>query len=121
MTRVILDEGVPKRLARKLRELGIDATAFPNEMKQLSNGALLAAFEQQGFSVLVTNDKKMQFQQNMARRKLAIVVLPTNIQIYVFAQLSEIAEAIGRVRPGEILQVASPNAARKSLSKDRQS
>jgi hypothetical protein len=35
--------------------------------------------EAQGFDALVTNDKNLSFQQNLRGRKLAIVVLPTNL------------------------------------------
>ena len=80
MTRVILDEGVPRSLARHLRDIGIDAAPFPNGMKQLSNGRLLAEIERQGFDVLLTNDKQMRFQQNLTGKSVAIVSLPTNIK-----------------------------------------
>jgi hypothetical protein len=59
VTRILLDEGVPKPLARALRSLGIDATAFPNEWKQLSNGVLLDRVEVERFEILITCDKNM--------------------------------------------------------------
>jgi predicted nuclease of predicted toxin-antitoxin system len=103
--RVILDEGVPKILARKLRENGIDAVAFPNDWKQVSDGTLLSDIERQGFQVLVTNDKRMQFQQNMASRNLAVLVLPTNNRIALLEMVAEVADALQRAKPGEFLHI----------------
>jgi hypothetical protein len=39
------------------------------------NGDLLTVAEEAGFDVLLTTDKNMRYQQNLAGRKLAIVVL----------------------------------------------
>ena len=41
----------------------------------LSNGDLLIAAEQAGLDVVVTADKNMPYQQNLAGRRIAIVVL----------------------------------------------
>lgn len=79
MKRVLLDEGVPWDLERPLAELGVDVTAFPNNWKQLSNGgALLDEVERHGYQILITNDKRMRFQQSVAARNLAVLILPTN-------------------------------------------
>ena len=110
MKRVILDEGVPKVLARKLRENGIDAIAFPNDWKQLSDGTLLSDIERQGFQVLVTNDKRMQFQQNMASRNLAVIVLPTNNRIDLLEMISDVVDALQRTKPGQFLHIETRSA-----------
>jgi len=109
--RVILDEGVPRVLARKLRENGIDATAFPNDWKQISDGTLLSDIERRGFQVLVTNDKRMQFQQNMASRNLAVLVLPTNNRIALLKMVSQVVDALQRAKPGEFLHIKTRGAA----------
>jgi len=111
--KVILDEGVPRSLARHLRDLGIDAAAFPNGMKQLSNGRLLAEVERRGFNVLLTNDKSMQFQQNLRGRPLAIVSLPTNLRPALMKMLPQIAEAIKQAEIGHFTQLHDPNAGKR--------
>lgn len=88
--RVLLDEGVPRPLAKKLQECGVDAAPFPNEWKQLANGALLDRVEAEGFAVLITNDKKMRHQQSLSRRKIGVLVLPTN-------RLPELRRLAGRI------------------------
>ena len=44
----------------------------------LENGDLLDAAEEAGFDLLVTCDQNVQHQQNFSRRKLALLVLPSN-------------------------------------------
>jgi hypothetical protein len=46
---------------------------------QLENGELLKAAETVGFDVLVTSDQNIRYQQNLTGRKLALVVLGSNI------------------------------------------
>ena len=46
---------------------------------QLENGKLLEVAEQSGFDVMVTSDQNIRYQQNLAGRKLALVVLGSNI------------------------------------------
>jgi hypothetical protein len=43
--------------------------------ERLTNGALLDVAEADGFEVFVTADKNIRYQQNLMRRKIAIVVL----------------------------------------------
>jgi hypothetical protein len=45
---------------------------------KLENGELLTAAEAAGFEVIVTTDRNLRHQQNLANRKLAIVVLGTS-------------------------------------------
>ena len=51
-------------------------TAYEMDWADLENGDLLAAAEAQRFEVLVTTDKNLHYQQNLAGRKIAILVLP---------------------------------------------
>ena len=41
----------------------------------LKNGALLTQAEDAGFSVFVTGDQNLEFQQNISNRRLGVVVL----------------------------------------------
>lgn len=46
---------------------------------QLENGDLLKMAEEEGFNLLVTSDQNIRHQQNLTGRKLALVVLGSNI------------------------------------------
>jgi len=71
--RVLLDESLPRPLAKQI--VGHDArTVSQMKWTRLSNGALLhqAATE---FDVLLTADQNIEFQQNLAKLPIAVVVL----------------------------------------------
>ncbi len=74
--RVWFDNNVPAPLRHRLRGHTVD-TAREVKRHELENGDLLVAAEQDGFELLVTGDKNLSYQQNLAHRAIAIVVLPT--------------------------------------------
>jgi hypothetical protein len=104
--RVLLDEGVPWDLEQPLADLGVAAKAFPNEWKQLSNGALLNEVERHGYHVLITNDKRMRFQQSLAARNLAVLILPTNRRDDVLALVPQIFEALTNIEPKQFVELS---------------
>ena len=77
MKRVLLDHCVPRPLAALLTDAAV-ATAKQMGWTQLKNGELLAVAEAAGFEVLITSDKNLRYQQNLAARRIAIIELPTN-------------------------------------------
>jgi hypothetical protein len=75
--KVLLDQN----LAHDLRELLTGhAVTHARDMgwNRLENGALLAAAEEAGFDAFLTADKNLRYQQNLSRRRIAIVVVSTN-------------------------------------------
>ena len=73
---VVLDEGVPRSLAGALRAFGLDADPFDPAWIGLRNGVPLRRVEAAGYSVLLTNDKNMAFQQSLKGAGVAVVALP---------------------------------------------
>jgi hypothetical protein len=61
---------------------------------QLENGKLLCAAETAEFDVLVTSDQNIRYQQNLTGRRLALVVLGSNIWPLVREHAIEIAEKV---------------------------
>jgi len=51
------------------------STAHELGWATLKNGELLEAAEDSEFEVLVTTDKNLQYQQNLASRKISVIVL----------------------------------------------
>ncbi len=78
-------------------------------MDTLSNGELLAEAERAGFEVFLTADKNIQYQQNLADRKIAIVVLSTPQWPLVRLQAERIAAAINAVASGGYIEVQIPD------------
>jgi predicted nuclease of predicted toxin-antitoxin system len=108
---VLLDEGVPRHLARPLDAAGFSTTPYPNAWKQMANGELLARAEEQGFDVLVTNDRNIYAQQNLQGRRLSIVVLPTNLRRHIMDRASDVVDTIKRIEPGQYV-VMEPTGSR---------
>ena len=72
--RILLDEQLPRQLARYL--VGHDVRTVQQESwAGLKNGALLAKAEGAEFSVFVTGDQNLEFQQNISNRRLGVLVL----------------------------------------------
>jgi len=71
--KLLLDECVPKRLKNDFPDHEI-RTVEDVGLRGLKNGELLRAAAEQ-FDVLITVDRRMQFQQNLLQLDLALVVL----------------------------------------------
>jgi hypothetical protein len=103
--RVLLDESVPRHLAAPLELAGFPATPYPNDWKQTKNGELLTLAEDRGFDILVTNDRSIYAQQNLRGRKLAIVVLPTNLRRIVMKRASAVVDTVRRIKSGQYVVI----------------
>ncbi|WP_416186625.1 DUF5615 family PIN-like protein [Fulvimarina uroteuthidis] len=81
MRRILLDECVPRLLARSLQELGVDCEPFPEAWKQVSDSALLERTQTEGFALLLTCDKDLPWQQTLSNKPFGLIVLqPTTGQ-----------------------------------------
>jgi predicted nuclease of predicted toxin-antitoxin system len=96
---MLLDACVPRPLREHLTGCKI-RTAQEMGWGQLKNGDLLRAAEKH-FDVLVTSDKNLKHQQNLAGRKLAILVLPTNDWTVLRAKAGIVLSALQKLGPGE--------------------
>jgi predicted nuclease of predicted toxin-antitoxin system len=70
---VLLDECVNRRLARALTGHAV-RTVQQMGWSGIKNGQLLALAEQQ-FEALITVDRNMQHQQNLANHRIAVLLL----------------------------------------------
>lgn len=104
--RVLLDEQLPRQLAPSLIGLTV-RTVSQESWKGLKNGALLDAAEATGFTVFVTGDQNLQFQQNLARRQLGLVVLcaASNALEDLLPLVPSALTAIQEVQPGQVIRV----------------
>ena len=72
--RVLLDESLPRDLAPLVTGHDV-STVQAQGWAGLQNGALLRAARDADFAALVTADRNMEHQQNVARSGVALVVL----------------------------------------------
>jgi hypothetical protein len=76
--------------------------------ERLVNGDLLNAAEAEGYELLVTADKNMQYQQNLADRRISIVVLG-NAQWPVLRRYVErVLAVVNAATPGSFAKVEIP-------------
>ncbi len=85
-------------------------TAWYQGWSGWKNGALLDAAEQAGFDLFITADQELSYQQNLASRRIALVVLSTNNWSFIEANISAVMVAIDAVRPGSYTVVEIPLA-----------
>ena len=71
----------------------------------LENGELIQRAEEDGYEVIVTTDQSMRYQQNLAGRRLAVVVLLATAWPRIQHRTAEIRAAIEKIRPGELTEV----------------
>ncbi len=70
---------------------------------RLANGALLDAAEAEGFDLFITADKNLRYQQNLSRRKIAIVLLG-NARWPILRHYVD-REAVNAATPGSFTEV----------------
>jgi hypothetical protein len=70
----------------------------------LKNGELLSSAEKQ-FDLLVTTDKNLRYQQNLADRHLAILVLPYASWPKLQKHLAKIARAVETLKPNDYIEL----------------
>lgn len=103
--RLLLDESGPRRLAGDLR--GPEVTTVPEvgwagkdngELLQLATGT---------FDLLVTIDKKLEYQQDLSRFAVPVVVLdaPTNRWEGLLPSVPKLLKTLGDVIPGRCFRV----------------
>ena len=98
--KILFDHGTPVPL-RVARVGHIIETAYERGWSTLGNGELLTAAEDASFDVLLTMDQSLPSQQNLAGRRLAVVVLPTTDWRQIREHVGEIETVLRAVRPGE--------------------
>jgi predicted nuclease of predicted toxin-antitoxin system len=77
--RILFDKNVPIGVRRFLSEHEVRTFVEMRWHPQLENGELLNAAEVEGFDVILTSDQNIVHQQNLVARRLALVVLGSNI------------------------------------------
>ena len=106
--RILFDQGTPRGLIRELPDHTV-TTAKGMGWEQLSNGKLLKAAEESSFELFLTTDQRIQYQQNLAGRKIALVVLTgTTKWSQVRLHVARIVIAVEASRPGTYTEVFIP-------------
>ena len=100
--RVLLDEGVPDIIQKHLKHLSI-ATVEELGWRGIRNGDLL----------LITTDKNLPFQQNLFKRQISVIGLPSNRIRILKRLMPRIALAMDTIRPGDSVQLSDEDEIRQ--------
>jgi predicted nuclease of predicted toxin-antitoxin system len=104
--RILLDEQLPRQLAREFPGHEV-RTVQQQGWAGLGNGELLRRAAAGGFDVFVTADQNLQFQQNLARSSLFVLVLVavSNALEDLLPLAPALMEAVRDSRPGQVRRV----------------
>ena len=105
--RVLFDQGTPVPL-RALLPGHVVATVYELGWSQLQNGELIRQAELAGYEAFVTTDQSLRYQQQLAGRSLAIVVLLAASWPRVRQHAGHIAAQFADLRPGVYLEIPVP-------------
>jgi len=105
--RILFDQGTPVPLRLSLTQHEV-ATAYERGWSDLTNSDLLDAAERDGFELLVTTDTNLKHQQNLAPRRIAIVVLTSTSWPRIQRALSAVIAAINGAAAGTYTEVDLP-------------
>ena len=111
--RIVFDKNVPVGVRRFLSEHEVRTFVEMQRHPQMENGELLKAAEALGFDVMVTSDQNIRYQQNLMGRKLALVVLGSNIWPVVRDHGAAIAATVDAATPGSYQFIEMPPPKRR--------
>ena len=104
--RILLDECTPRAVKTGLPAFAI-STVQEMGWAGVKNGELLRRAEAQ-FDVLITTDQNLQYQQNLAAGRLAVIVLPSNQVPIVMKLLPSIEQALQSISAGAVVEIPLP-------------
>jgi hypothetical protein len=100
---ILFDQGTPLPLKDHLPTHTV-ATAFELGWSNLENGSLLEAAET-SFDLFITTDQQIRYQQNLAGRRLAILVLLSTSGPRLRKCIPQIQDAVEQIKPGDYQEI----------------
>jgi PIN like domain len=107
--RILLDECAPRPLKRELADYEI-RTVVAMGWAGKKNGELLRLMSQEGFTILLTTDQNLRYQQNLQQAGVAVVVLvaPSNKLSGLLPLMPDARILMNTIVSGEVIEVGSP-------------
>jgi hypothetical protein len=103
--KILFDQGTPVPLRRYLSGHSVN-TAYEKGWAELTNGDLLSTAEQEGYEVLITTDRNLRYQQNLASRRITIVVLLSTSWPRIQKHTERIQALVNTLQPGEYHEIS---------------
>lgn len=104
--RILLDECVPRPLKRELADYEIH-TVVEMGWAGKKNGELLRLMSQESFTILLTTDQNLRYQQNLQQAGVAVVVLvaSSNKLSDLLPLIPDALKVLNTIVPGEVIEV----------------
>src|SRR4028119_236060 len=104
--RILLDECVPRPLKRELLDYEI-RTVVEMGWSGKKNGELLRLMSEEGFTILLTTDQNLRYQQNLQQAGVAVVVLAasSNRLPDLLPLVPDTRNVLNTITPGEVIEV----------------
>jgi len=104
--RILLDECIPRPLKRELADYDI-RTVVEMGWSGEKNGELLQLMSQEGFTVLLTTNRSLRYQQNLQQAGVAVVVLvaPSNRLPGLLPLIPSACSELNTISPSEVVEV----------------
>jgi len=106
--RILFDNNVPLGLRALLRGHEVLNLIEMIWLPDLENGELLTKAEAASFNVFLTADQNIRYQQNLTRRRLALVVLDSNLRPRVRNHAPAIFAEVEKATPGSYQSISIP-------------
>lgn len=106
--RILVDESLPVELADELNLPSLK-TVSQIGLKGLKNGALLQRAEALGFTVFLTADQNLEFQQDLSGHVLSVIVLRarSNRMEHLRPLIPAVIQGLTLIGPGQILRLGT--------------
>jgi hypothetical protein len=104
--KVLLDECLPRKLKNHL--LGQDCSTVPEAgWAGKKNGELLSLAEKSGFEIFLTLDQGVEYEQNLTRRTIAVILMSARSSRLadLLPRIPAVLTALRSVRAGQLVRV----------------
>jgi len=119
--RILLDQNAPIGIRRFLA----DYEVVPARMMgwgEITSGDLIRAADEAGFAIMITCDRNIRPQQNLAGRRIALIEISGGGWPTIRHHLDEVLAAVQAVRPGgyTVVSCRRPPLRRRTPSRPTQ-
>ena len=104
--KILLDECIPRKFKNSLADH--ECLTVPEAgLAGKKNGELLSIAEHQGYTIFLTTDKGVEYEQNLKRRSIAIMILraKSNRLGDLVPLVEDCVRQIGSIRAGQIVRI----------------
>lgn len=106
--RILLDECAPRPLKHEFADYEIQ-TVVEMGWSGKKNGELLQLMAEEGFTILLTTDQNLRYQQNLQQAGVAVIVFiaPSNRLPDLLPLVPEARNALDSIASGEVIEIGN--------------